>query len=63
MLTGTEYTIPGDKILDTHVGSASSIIACMDMGFDFVGFELDPDYYAAASKRIEQFKSQTRLFT
>lgn len=59
----SKYAKPGDKILDTHVGSASSLIACIDMGFDFVGFELDTDYYASAAKRMEQFKAQTKLFT
>lgn len=59
----SKYAKPGDKILDTHVGSASSLIACIDMGFDYVGFELDADYYAEATKRMEVFKSQTRLFT
>jgi site-specific DNA-methyltransferase (adenine-specific) len=58
----TKYAKPGDKILDTHVGSASSIIACIDLGFDVTGFELDADYYRAASKRISDFMAQTKLF-
>jgi site-specific DNA-methyltransferase (adenine-specific) len=52
------YAKQGDKILDTHVGSASSLIACYEMGFDYVGFELDKDYYKAANERLEAFKSQ-----
>ena len=52
------YAKPGDKILDTHVGSASSLIACYEMGFDYIGFELDPDYYKAANERLEAFKTQ-----
>jgi len=44
------------KILDTHLGSGSSAIAAHKMGFDFVGCELDKDYYDAACKR---FKEQT----
>ena len=55
------YAKPGDKILDTHVGSASSLIACYDMGFDYVGFELDKDYYEKACKRIEEHKAQIRM--
>jgi site-specific DNA-methyltransferase (adenine-specific) len=39
------YANPGDLILDTHVGSASSLIACESMGFEYVGYELDTDYY------------------
>ena len=57
----TKYAKPNDKILDTHVGSASSLIACEDMGFEYVGFELDKDYYEAAQKRLKQFRSQLKL--
>lgn len=56
------YAKPGDLILDTHVGSASSLIACYDMGFDAVGFEIDKDYYEASKKRLEDFMAQGRLF-
>lgn len=56
------YTQPGYKILDTHVGSASSLIACYNLGFDFIGFELDILYYNLASKRLEQRKSQMDIF-
>ena len=48
------YAKEGDKILDTHVGSGSSLIACEELGFDYVGFELDKDYYDSATKRIGQ---------
>ena len=48
------YAKPGQLILDTHVGSASSLIACESMGFDYVGFEIDPDYYAAAKNRMSK---------
>ena len=56
------YAKQGDKILDTHLGSGSSRIAAYDMGFDFTGFELDPDYFEQGNKRFEQFKSQLKLF-
>lgn len=56
------YAKKGDLILDTHVGSASSLIACYDMGFDAVGFELDKDYYEASKKRLNDFMAQGRLF-
>jgi len=55
------YAKPGDLILDTHVGSASSLIACEQMGFNYVGFELDPDYYNDAVNRIKK-GIQTNLF-
>lgn len=56
------YAKQGDKILDTHVGSASSLIACYNMGFDYVGFELDKDYFNAATERLEAVKSQASMF-
>lgn len=56
------YAEEGDKILDTHVGSASSLIACHDMGFEYLGFELDEDYYRMASERLEAHKAQLTLF-
>ena len=55
------YAHPGDKIIDTHVGSGSSIIAFIDGGFNWIGFEIDADYHAAAIKRIEQHKAQYKL--
>ena len=48
------YAQPGDLILDTHVGSASSLIACEQMGFDYVGWEKDADYYVAAKNRMSK---------
>lgn len=56
------YTERGQKIIDTHVGSASSLIAAHRGGLRFVGFELDPDYYKAAVKRYEQETAQMTLF-
>lgn len=56
------YAKQGDKILDTHLGSMSSAIACWDMGFDLTGSELDKDYYEQGIKRVEQHKKQLQLF-
>ena len=56
------YAKPGDKILDTHVGSASSLIACYNLGFDYVGFEIDKDYYNEATKRLNAVMEQGKLF-
>ena len=56
------YAKEGDLILDTHVGSASSLIACDKMGFNYVGYELDTDYYNDAVKRIAESRLQTDLF-
>jgi len=58
----TNYAKQGDKILDTHLGSGSSAIAAHYGGFDFVGCELDTDYFNAASKRFEQATAQLAMF-
>ncbi len=55
------YAKEGDKILDTHLGSGSSRIACDKMGFNFIGFELDKDYFESQEKRFSQYKSQMIL--
>ena len=55
------YAKKGDKILDTHVGSASSLIACHNLGFQYVGFEIDKEYYEESLKRLEAHKSQVSL--
>jgi site-specific DNA-methyltransferase (adenine-specific) len=55
------YAKPGDKILDTHMGSGSSRIAAYDMGFDFYGCELDQEYFDASCQRFDRFKAQLKL--
>lgn len=57
-----KYAHEGDKILDTHVGSASSLIACYNYKFDFIGFEIDEDYYEAAQKRMNAVMAQVSMF-
>lgn len=56
-----KYANYGDKILDTHVGSASSLIACHQLGYQYVGFEIDKTYYDKAQKRLEDEKRQMFL--
>jgi site-specific DNA-methyltransferase (adenine-specific) len=56
------YAKQGDRILDTHLGSGSSAIAAHQMDFDFVGCEIDKDYYDAACKRFKEQTMQTKLF-
>ena len=57
-----KYAHEGDKILDTHVGSASSLIACRNMGHKYVGFEIDEYYYNLAKKRLESAEAQMNLW-
>lgn len=55
------YAKPGMKILDTHLGSGSSRIAAWDMGIDFVGTEIDPEYFRLEEERFKKHISQPRL--
>ena len=52
------YAKEGDKILDTHRGSASLDIACHNLGFDLVTCELDKDYFNDGNKRLNQHQKQ-----
>nr|WP_303932869.1 DNA methyltransferase [Treponema denticola] len=56
------YAKKGDKILDTHLGSGSSRIAAYDMGFDFVGMEVDKEYFDKQEKRFKEYCTQGSLF-
>ena len=56
------YAKPGQRILDTHLGSGSSAIAAHYFGVDFVGTELDADYYQAAKARFERETAQIDIF-
>jgi site-specific DNA-methyltransferase (adenine-specific) len=58
----SNYAKPGDRILDTHLGSGSSAIASHYAGHDFVGIELDADYYEAATKRFNEATKQMDIF-
>lgn len=56
------FAKPDDKILDTHLGSGSSRIAAYDAGLDFVGCEIDPDYFNAEEERFQEHIAQGNLF-
>lgn len=56
------YANEGDIILDTHVGSASSLVACHETGHKYVGFELDEEYYKLAKQRLSLSQSQMNIF-
>ena len=56
------YAKEGDKILDTHAGSASSLVACQRGGFKYVGFEIDPIYYTKAKERLDLESKQISIF-
>lgn len=52
------YTNQGYTVLDNCMGVGSTGIACMNTGREFVGIELDPEYYQMAKERIEQYEIQ-----
>lgn len=56
-----KFAKPGYKIIDTHVGSASSLIACYQMGYDYLGYEKDRFLYELANKRLENYKKQVSI--
>jgi site-specific DNA-methyltransferase (adenine-specific) len=57
------YLPEGGKVMDTHLGSGSNRIAADKAGnIDFVGFEIDKDYFEAQEKRWKQYKAQLTLF-
>lgn len=56
------YAKEGDTILDTHAGSMSSVIACLDMGFSVTAYEKDEDYFKAAVERVDRWAQQGKLF-
>jgi site-specific DNA-methyltransferase (adenine-specific) len=58
----SNYAKEGERILDTHLGSGSSAIAAHYGGYDFVGCELDEDYYKAASVRFDRETAQVAMF-
>ena len=57
-----EYIKPGWRVLDTHVGSASSLIAYDRAGFEYVGFEIDAGRYEAAKDRLTEEKQQVSMY-
>lgn len=56
------YAKPGYKILDTHLGSGSSRIAAYDAGLDFVGYEIDKEYFDLQEERFAAHTAQMSLF-
>lgn len=57
----TNYARTGWQIFDSHLGSASSALACHELGFDLTGCEIDEEYFRVASDRLERFQAQQLL--
>ncbi len=58
----TNYAEPGQRILDTHMGSGSIAIACHYFGAHLTACEIDEDYFRAACERIERETRQATLW-
>lgn len=57
-----KYATEGQTILDTHLGSGSSRIAAYKNKLNFVGCEIDKEYFEASNKRFKEFTAQLTLF-
>lgn len=58
----SNYAKPGNRILDTHLGSGSICIACDDTGFEMTGIEVYASHFDAAKKRLIEHRLQQKLF-
>lgn len=56
------FTKPGDRIVDTHLGSGSSRIAAYSAGLDFTGYEIDKTYFDLQEQRFLTYSSQVDMF-
>ena len=56
------YAKPGDRIIDTHLGSGSSRLAAYTAGLDFTGYEIDKTYFALQEERFLAYSSQVDMF-
>ncbi len=57
-----DFTQRGDTIFDPFMGSGTTGVACMQLGRNFIGCEIDPGYFAIAEKRIREAAAQPALF-
>jgi len=57
-----KWAKPEWLIFDSHVGSGSIRLACHDLGFNFIGTEIDPEYYERQEKRFNKYAQQGELF-
>ena len=57
-----KFAKQGDKIIDTHAGSASCSIACYNLNYDWIACELESEMCIKAQSRLEAVMAQVRLF-
>jgi site-specific DNA-methyltransferase (adenine-specific) len=56
------YTNEGETVLDNTMGSGSTGVACANTKRNFIGIELNDEYFAIAEKRIKEAQEQLTLF-
>lgn len=56
-----KYAKPGWKLLDTHLGSGSSRIAAYELGYEFTGYEIEPEIFKKQQKRYEEHIAQLSI--
>lgn len=57
----TLFTNEGDTVIDPFMGSGTTGVACVKLNRSFIGFEINPDYFAIAKRRIEDAQKQPAL--
>lgn len=57
----SHYAAAGDKILDTHAGAGACLRAAYRAGHDFLGFEIDKEYFTQADERLHDEMAQLRF--
>jgi site-specific DNA-methyltransferase (adenine-specific) len=58
----TDFTLPGETILDPFMGSGTTLVACAKLGRKGIGIELDPKSFETACKRVRDAYTQPDLF-
>jgi DNA modification methylase len=54
-------TLPGMTVFDPFMGSGTTGVACINLGLNFIGCEIDEGYFKIAERRIREAQSQLRL--
>jgi DNA modification methylase len=52
----TQSSNPDDTVLDPFMGSGTTAVACINTNRNYIGFEINPDYYKTAEERIRKVK-------
>lgn len=54
-------SVEGDIVLDTFMGSGTTAVACINTKRNYIGFEIDENYYSIAINRIKDTMSEPKL--